>query len=221
MRGGRYVAEPHCSQHSSEGMTYSSRISLATLERTLRSENAVVLSKYVLCTHLHFGSAPLPECVWLTCVPPPPPAQLRGLKHLQVPWSTGDQYRAMFGARPPHPTTASKVNNPLPLQWEEGAAYVCLPTKQLPMERQQGASVRSQPQGSQEVTALESRNPVISVWKSDFKQHAVMVETKDETPWLCDSNRAKPKYLYRAGERAASSSLYIGSVSFTWWGRRW
>lgn len=202
-------------------MTYSSRISLATLERTLRSENPVVLSKYVPCTHLHFGSAPLPECFWRTCVPPPPPAQLRGLKHLRVPWSMGAQYRAMFGAWPPCPTAASKVNNTFPLHWEGGAACVCLPQKQLPMECQQGACVRSQPQGSWEVTALESRDLVISVWKSDFKQHTVMVETKDETPWLCDSNGAKPKYLYRAGGRAVSSSLYIGSVFFTWWGRSW
>lgn len=79
------------------------------------------------------------------------------------------------------------------------------------MKRQQGASVRSQHKGSREVTALESRDLVIS----DFKQHTVMVETKDETRWPHGSNTAKPKYLYRAGETAVSRSLYVRNIFFT------
>lgn len=55
-------------------MTYSSRISLAPRERTHRSENPVELSKYALRTHLHVGSAALPEYVWGARVPPPPAA---------------------------------------------------------------------------------------------------------------------------------------------------
>lgn len=72
MRGSRYVEELHCSQGSGTAMTYSSRIPLAPWERTHRSENPVVLSKYVLCTHLHVGSAPLPKYVWGARVPPLP-----------------------------------------------------------------------------------------------------------------------------------------------------
>lgn len=77
MRGGRYVDKLHCSQCSRAAMTYSSRIPLAPQERTHRSENPVALSKYALRTHLHVGSAPLPEYVWGTRVPPRPP--LRGV----------------------------------------------------------------------------------------------------------------------------------------------
>lgn len=74
MRSSKYVEELHCNQRSRAVMTYSSRIPLAPRERTHGSENPVVPSKYVLCTHLHVGSDPLPKYVWGARVSPLPSA---------------------------------------------------------------------------------------------------------------------------------------------------
>ena len=90
MRGSRYVEELHCSQDSARLWLTPPEFLLHHWERTHRSENPVVPSKYALRTHLHVGSAPLPGYVWDARVlpPPPPPPAAVGSGVAVLGWSS-------------------------------------------------------------------------------------------------------------------------------------